>query len=210
MTETNEGYGDFLFFIGQYMDKGEYAVIFADTRSPYNLIKVVNLDLTDGDSNWEQTEFLEENWQKDIEGLVKVYAFTKFQVTKSLMRVIQKKVADSIRNTNPIMQILDMEEGDEMSMWLMEKAAYVGLTHPDLSKGEMIDRVASAAYNISKETGYKITDLKPQNYGFRNDGSAIIFDFNLEITDDNHWGGVSRNNLADYKKTLISASNTKV
>ena len=25
-----------------------------------------------------------------------------------------------------------------------------------------------------------LTDLKPANYGFRNDGSAAIFDFNLE------------------------------
>jgi hypothetical protein len=208
MTETNEGYGDFLFFMGQYMDKGEYAVIFADTRSPYNLIKVVNL--TNNDSNWEQTEFFEENWQKDIEGLVKVYAFTKFQVTKSLIRVIQNKVSDSIKNTNPIMQILDMDEGDEMSMWLMEKVAYVGLTHPDLSKEEMIDRVASAAYNIGIRTGYLLNDLKPQNYGFRNDGSAIIFDFNLEITDDNHWGGVPRIHLADYRKMITSAANTKV
>ena len=44
----------------------------------------------------------------------------------------------------------------------------------------MIDRVAEAAYSIGSQTGMILTDLKPANYGFRNDGSAAIFDFNLE------------------------------
>jgi hypothetical protein len=44
----------------------------------------------------------------------------------------------------------------------------------------MIDRVASAAYNVGNQTGIILTDLKPANYGFREDGSAVIFDFNIE------------------------------
>ena len=101
------------------------------------------------------------------------------------------------------MQILDMDTGDEMAMWVMEKVAFVGLSHPDLSREEMIDRVASAAYNIGTRTGYVLTDLKPQNYGFRNDGSAIIFDFNPDMMADSV-------QLADYKKMITLASNTKV
>ena len=76
--------------------------------------------------------------------------------------------------------VLDLEEGDEILMVRMEHLPYLGLTHPDLSKEEMIDRVASAAYNIGTQTGMILSDLKPQNYGFREDGSAAIFDFNLE------------------------------
>ena len=64
----------------------------------------------------------------------------------------------------------------------MEKAAYLGLTHPDLTKDEMINRVAQAAYNIAIQTGYEVGDLRDPNYGFRQDGSAFIFDFNLLST----------------------------
>ena len=43
----------------------------------------------------------------------------------------------------------------------------------------MIDRVASAAQNITERTGELISDLRPPNYGFRQDGTAFIFDFNV-------------------------------
>jgi len=66
-----------------------------------------------------------------------------------------------------------------------------------LSKEEMIDRVASAAYNIGTQTGMILSDLKPQNYGFREDGSAAIFDFNLEE------GFRSKE---EYKKRITDAS----
>lgn len=209
-ANRHANYGDFLRWMGQYVFNGEYAVIFADKRSPYRLIKVINLDLTDGDSNWGQADFFEENWQKDIEGLVKVYAFTKFIATKPMMLTLTNKIIEGASNIIKITQILDMDENDEMSMWLMEKVDYVGLTHPDLSKTEMIDLVASAAHNIGTRTGYALTDLKPQNYGFRNDGSAVIFDFNLEVAEQNYWMGRDMKSFEDYKYMITSASNTKV
>ncbi len=36
------------------------------------------------------------------------------------------------------------------------------------------------AYEFGTKTGMILTDLKPANYGFREDGLAAIFDFNLE------------------------------
>jgi hypothetical protein len=196
-------YGDFLYWLGLFVDKGEYALIFADNRTPYQLIKVANLDLTDGDANYDLSEFIEDNWKRNIEGLVKVHSFTKCIATPQLKKTFFDKIRESGAKVRPLMQILDMDTGDEMAMWVMEKVAFVGLSHPDLSREEMIDRVASAAYNIGTRTGYVLTDLKPQNYGFRTDGSAIIFDFNPDMMADSV-------QLADYKKMITLASNTKV
>jgi hypothetical protein len=93
--------------------------------------------------------------------------------------------------------VLDLDEGDEILMVRMEKLPYLGLTHPDLSKEEMIKRVAEAAYNISIQTGMYLDDLKPANFGFRKDGSAAIFDFNLEE---------SVRSKEEYRKKITDAS----
>jgi|TARA_B110000902_G_scaffold92315_1_gene109585 hypothetical protein len=185
-------YGDFLRWMGQYVAHGLMGVILADTRSPYRIIKVVNLNRKVGDlrhrQNNMQAEFFEEHWRENIEGLVKIYSFTYFTATKPMMKTLADKIAQGCENPLSKLQILDMEEGNEMCMWLMEQTDYVGLTHPDLSREEMIKRVAEAAYNISKQTGMYIGDLKSNNYGFRKDGSAVIFDFNLSEIDES-WDG---------------------
>ena len=80
-----------------------------------------------------------------------------------------------------------------MGMWVMEKAAYIGLTNPRMTKREMIKRVAQAAYNVGRETDYGISDLKESNYGFREDGSAFIFDFNYED---------QRHSLEEYEENV--------
>ena len=200
-------YGDFLRWLGQYVAHGQMGVQLADTRSPYRIIKVVNLNRKVGDlrhySNNMQAEFFEEHWRENIEGLVKIYSFTYFTATKPMMKTLADKIAQGCENPLSKLQILDMEEGNEMSMWLMEQADYVGLTHPDLSREEMIDRVAYAAYNIGMRTGSFLTDLYQRNYGFMKDGSAIIFDFNPDMMADSV-------QLADYKKMITLASNTKV
>ncbi len=185
-------YGDFLRWMGQYVAHGQMGVLLADTRSPYRIIKVVNLNRKVGDlrhrQNNMQAEFFEEHWRENIEGLVKIYSFTYFTATKPMMKTLADKIAQGCENPLSKLQILDMEEGNEMCMWLMEQTDYVGLTHPDLSREEMIKRVAEAAYNISKQTGMYIGDLKSNNYGFRKDGSAVIFDFNLSEIDES-WDG---------------------
>jgi len=210
VEEKTPSWGDFFYWLDEYYAHGEYGVIYTNKRTPYELIKVINCDITDGDSNYDQTEFFEENWKKNIEGLVKIYSFARCEAKSGIMNQLSDCIAKAGTNYQQVISVLDLDVGDELAMWTMEKAAYVGLTHPDLTRDEMIERVAHAAYNVQTRTGYAITDLKPQNYGFRNDGSAIIFDFNLEITDDNHWGGVPRFCLADYTEMITSASNTKV
>jgi hypothetical protein len=200
-------YGDFLRWMGQYVAHGLMGVILADTRSPYRIIKVVNLNRKVGDlrhrQNNMQAEFFEEHWRENIEGLVKIYSFTYFTATKPMMKTLADKIAQGCENPLSKLQILDMEEGNEMSMWLMEQADYVGLTHPDLSREEMIDRVAYAAYNIGMRTGSFLTDLYQRNYGFMKDGSAIIFDFCHEFV------GQDVQDLASYKQNVIMDSHVE-
>ena len=194
-------YGDFLRWMGQYVAHGDMGVLLADTRSPYRIIKVVNCASLP--THCRQAEFFEEHWRENIEGLVKIYSFTYFTATKPMMKTLADKIAQGCENPLSKLQILDMEEGNEMSMWLMEQTDYVGLTHPDLSREEMIDRVAYAAYNIGMRTGSFLTDLYQRNYGFMKDGSAIIFDFCHEFV------GQDVQDLASYKQNVIMDSHVE-
>jgi len=178
------GWAYFVAHVDLYYDMGEYGVIYTDKRSPYHVIKVANLDITDGESNYEMADFLRDNWYREIEGLVKI---TSVFVGN----------CDGPGKLRKAVNVLDLEEDDEILMFRMELLPFLGLTHPDLDKEEMIDRVASAAYNVGNETGIVLTDLKPANYGFREDGSAVIFDFNIEE------GFRSKE---EYKKRITDAS----
>jgi len=66
------GWAYFVAHVDLYYDMGEYGVIYTDKRSPYHVIKVANLDITDGESNYEMADFLRDNWYREIEGLVKI------------------------------------------------------------------------------------------------------------------------------------------
>ena len=198
----NPSWGDFFQWFNQYYTNGHYGVIYTDNRTPYQLIKVVNCDIADGESNTDQAEFFEEHWTSDIEGLVKIYSFARCEAKSGIINPLQERVATTNADYVEVMQVLDMSEGDELAMWVMEKATYIGLSHPDLTRDEMIDRVAEAAYNIGVRTGYEIGDLKEQNYGFRQDGSALIFDFNL-VEDENY-------TLDGYRAKVESFADTKV
>ena len=186
-------YGDFLNYIGEFYNMGEYGIIYSTKRWPKRLVKVVNCDITDGESNIEQTDFFEEFWEERIRGLPTITAFCRTKLTKPLKSRLEHGVAGSGGNYQEAMNVLDMEVGDEMGMWVMEKAAYIGLTHPRMTKREMIKRVAQAAYNIGIETDHGISDLKESNYGFREDGAAFIFDFNYED---------QRHSLEEYEENV--------
>ena len=173
-------WADFFQWLGEFYTLGEYGVIYADNRSPYRLIKVINCDITDGWGNEDQAAFFEENWKMDIEGLVKIYSFTRCQARSGIINPLLGMIATTNQDIVLAKKVLDLEFDDNLAMWVMEKADYVGLNHPNLSKKQMINRVAHAAYNVGTRTGYGIGDLKPANYGFRQDGSAFIFDFNYE------------------------------
>ena len=192
------GWGYFNTHIGLFYDMGEYGVIYTDTRSPYYVTKVANLDITDGESNYEMADFLRDNWYRNIEGLVKITSIFVGEcdaLHKALFMRI--KNATSVEKTQKAQNVLDLEEGDEILMVRMELLPHLGLTYPKLSKKEMIDRVADAAYSIGSKTGMILTDLKPPNYGFREDGSAAIFDFNLEE---------GFRTKEEYKKRITDAS----
>jgi len=170
-------WGDFFQWFNQYYTHGNYGVIYTDNRTPHQLIKVVNCKKG---NNYEEAEFFGENWTHDIEGLVKLYSFTRCEAKSGIINPLKDRVATTNADYVEVMQVLDLKEGDDLAMWVMEKAAYIGLTHPDLSRKEMIDRVAEAAYNVGTRTGMTLYDLNQKNYGFREDGSALIFDFRLE------------------------------
>ena len=192
------GWGYFLAHVDLFYDMGEYGVIYTDTRSPYHVIKVANLDITDGESNYEMADFLRDNWYRGIDGLVKITSVFVGNCDGFHKALFEKiRVAVSPGKLQKAVNVLDLEEDDEILMFRMELLPYLGLNHPDLSKEEMIDRVASAAYHVGNQTGIVLTDLKPANYGFREDGSAAIFDFNLEE------GFRSKE---EYKKRITDAS----
>ena len=148
------------------------------------MVKVANVDITDGEANYEMAQFLEQEWMKKIEGLVDiscVYVGTCDAFHDALLQKINR--ATDVPTAQKARNVLDLEKNDEILMVRMELLPYLGLTHPDLSKVEMVERVAAAAYNIGTMTGITLTDLKPANYGFREDGSAAIFDFNIDELD---------------------------
>ena len=176
----NPQWADFLSWFNEYYTQGEHGVIYSDLRSPDILIKVVNVDITDGWSNADQADFFEDNWKRNVEGLVDVYAFARSPVVSAITNKLKGCVLTTSADYQSVMNVFELEKGDELAMWAMEKADYVGLTHPNMSKEEMVEAVAESAYNIQIQTGYGIMDLKEQNYGFRTDGSAFIFDFNYQ------------------------------
>lgn len=186
--------GDFFQWFNLYYGHGEFGVIYSDIRSPHQLIKLVNCEIP---NNREQAEFFDEHWQQDIEGLVKIHSLAFFKAKSGIINQLQERVATTNTDSVEIMNVLTIREGDELAMWVMEKTPYVGLTHPDLTRDEMIDRVSEAAYNITTQTGYDLRDLLPDNYGFRDDGSAIIFDF-----DCYDWGEGGSQDLDDYKRDI--------
>ena len=179
LNRPNWGY--FRYLLDLYYAMGEHAVMYTDNRSPYHIIKVANCDITDGESNYQMAEFFLENRNRKIEGLIDIQ-YLYVGTCDGMFAQLLIKISDATDSITfqKARNVLDLDEGDEILMMRMELLPYLGLTHPDLSKQEMIDRVASAAYNIGTQTGMILSDLKPQNYGFREDGSAAIFDFNLE------------------------------
>jgi hypothetical protein len=199
-------WADFFQWFGEFYTMGEYGVIYADKRSPYRLIKVINCDITDGEGNEDQAEFFEINWKMDIEGLVKIHSFTRCQARSGIINPLLGKVATTNQDIVPVKKVLDLDFDDELAMWVMEKADYIGLTHPDLTQKEMLYRVANAAYNISTWTGEGMGDLKESNYGFRNDGSAFIFDFTLEARHKDY----TITDYENYLSAIIGTDNPKV
>ena len=116
-------WGAFVNWMGMFYEAGEYGVIYTDKRTPYQLIKVVNTDITDGDANYDQAEFFEDNWKRNIEGLVKVYSYTSCEAKSGIMNpLVGNVVRATSEDAQEILRVLDMDVGDNLAMWVMVKA----------------------------------------------------------------------------------------
>ncbi len=206
--------GIFQAIIDRYWAKGEHGIIYTDNRSPYRVIKVANLDITDSEGNWNMANFLKDNWKKDIEGLVNIHSYWSGTCDGFHYQLIDKiKKTSKPLTVNKAIATLDLAKGDEVMFIYMELLPYVGLSHPDLTVNEMIRRVAEAATNISMKTGHILSDIVPSNYGFRQDGSAAIFDFvasfNYEDDDEDlekafgKWEKIERGDLFDFYGDIV-------
>lgn len=196
--------GIFQAIIDRYWAKGEHGVIYTDKRSPYRVIKVANLDITDSEHNWQMAEFFEENWKRNIEGLVKVHTYWSGTCDGFHYQLINKiKKTGSVLTVNRAIATLDLDKGDEVMFIYMEMLPYVGLSHPNLSQKEMIKRVASAAENITIQTGEVIYDLVQDNFGFRKDGTAAFFDFNIHAPETTFTKRRENESLWDFYYRII-------
>ena len=185
-TPTKElpvSWGDFWDWLGIYYTHGEHGVIFWNQGDSEGLIKIVNCDVTDDDGQNEMmTDFLLEQSLREpqLNGLVRIDSILKTELVEGFRNQLRVKTEQGGEGWNDInSRILDLECGDEIGIWLMERVPYIGLTHPNMGKKEMMRKVARAATDISTATGWLLHDLRPPNYGFRKDGSAVIFDFKL-------------------------------
>ena len=170
-------WADFWDWLGIYHSHGEHGVIYYAQGYPQFLIKVVNCDITDDDGmNDKITDFFMDNADKNIQGLPAIISIVRCNAQNGINNQLKMKTQEGGASWLEVGQVLDLEAGDEVGMWMMEKVPYIGLTHPNLSKNEMIVRVAKAAKEIQYATEMVLKDLRPPNYGFREDGSAVIFD----------------------------------
>ena len=177
-SEIPVNWGDFWDWLGVYYSHGEHGVIYQTQGYPDYLIKVVNCDITDDDGmNDKITEFFMDNADKGISGIPKIMSIVRCESEDGINNQLRVKAEEGGASWMEIgSQVLDLEVGDELGIWMMEQVPYIGLTHPRLTRQEMIRRVARAATEITVRTQVILKDLRPPNYGFRNDGSAVIFD----------------------------------
>ena len=174
MAEPN--YSDVLHFLGNYYACGELGVIFEEKGFPNWLVKVINQDAEDDENllNMYQSQFFERVWKEQkFRGLPKLKYFWEGEsvniVIKHLTHIILKSKSQAEVN------ILDLDEGDLMSIWIMERLDKIGTDHlKPLSY--TVEGVAEAAVNIWEDYGVIIEDLHEGNYGQRDDGTFVIFD----------------------------------
>jgi len=175
-SEIPVTWADFWDWLGIYHSHGEHGVIYYAQGRPQFLIKVVNCDITDDDGmNDKITDFFMETADMGLSGLPKIVSIVRCEAQVGINNQL-KVMSEKGGSWLDVGQVLDLDVGDELGMWMMEKVPYIGLTHPRLTRQEMIRRVAKAATEITVRTQYILKDLRPPNYGFRKDGSAVIFD----------------------------------
>ena len=167
---------DIMNYLGDYYASGEFGVVFERKGFPEWLVKIVNLDAEDDENliNQEQALFIDEVFKVGNNGsLPTIIYFKEFELTEMIKKHISNVI---LRNDAPrALQVLNMEIGDLMAVWIMEKLEHIG-EDADLTNEENAIKVGQAAANIFEDYGYIVEDLHNQNYGQTNDGRFVILD----------------------------------
>ena len=176
LYEQPPNYGDAMNFLGSYFDCGELGVIFEEKGFPNWVVKVVNQDAEDDENllNMQQTDFVEKVFSTGVAaGIPRIRYFWRGEARNILINHIHHLILRT--GSQEAINVLALEEGDEMGIWIMERLGSVGV---DYSKPmiDTVNGVADAAVKIYKAYGVIVEDLHDGNYGQRSNGEFVIFD----------------------------------
>jgi hypothetical protein len=174
--EILPNYSDIMHFLGNYYACGELGVIFEEKGFPNWLVKVVNQDAEDDENllNMYQSQFFEKVWKEQkFRGLPKLKYFWDGECEDIVINHLTHTILKS--KSQAEVNILDLDEGDLMSIWIMERLDRIGTDHSK-PLSYTVEGVAEAAVNIWEDYGVIMEDLHEGNYGQRDDDSFVIFD----------------------------------
>jgi len=174
--EIVPNYSDVMHFLGNYYACGELGVVFEEKGFPNWLVKVINQDAEDDENllNMYQSQFFERVWEEQkFRGLPKLKYFWEGECETVVKNHLTHTILKSKSQTQ--VNILDLDEGDLISIWIMERLDKIGTDHSK-PLSYTVEGVAEAALNIWEDYGVIIEDLHEGNYGQRDDGSFVIFD----------------------------------
>lgn len=176
MPEPN--YGDIMHFLGDYYACGELGVIFEEKGFPNWLVKVINQDAEDDENllNDQQSQFFKKIWiAQNFRGVPKLKYFWEGEARDVVIKHLTHTILKS--KSQKEVNILGLDEGDMISIWIMERLNKVGTDHTK-PLSYTVKGVAEAAVAIWEDYGVIVEDLHEGNYGQREDGSFVIFDPN--------------------------------
>ena len=174
--EIVPNYSDIMHFLGNYYACGELGVVFEEKGFPNWLVKVINQDAEDDENllNMYQSQFFERVWKEQkFRGLPKLKYFWDGECEDIVINHLTHTILKS--KSQAEVNILDLDEGDLMSIWIMERLDKIGTDHSK-PLSYTVEGVAEAALNIWEDYGVIMEDLHEGNYGQRDDGSFVIFD----------------------------------
>ena len=174
--EKIPNYSDVMHFLGNYYACGELGVVFEEKGFPNWLVKVINQDAEDDENlmNMYQSQFFERVWEEQkFRGLPKLKYFWEGECENVVKNHLTHTILKSKSQTE--VNVLDLDEGDLISIWIMERLDKIGTDHSK-PLSYTVEGVAEAALNIWEDYGVIVEDLHEGNYGQRDDGTFVIFD----------------------------------
>lgn len=175
--KTPANYGDLMVLLGDYFSHGELGVIFEEKGYPDWLVKVVNQDAEDDTNltNMEQTDFFQTVFDSGkFKGVPILKYFWRGRVDNMVIKHLHHLIHRGRWHGDAI-SVLDLDERDEVGVWVMERLASTGTDHSQ-PLSATLKGVAEAAADIYEEYGTIVTDLHDGNYGQRENGEFVIFD----------------------------------